>query len=244
MESENKDEVQSTNDNKTTIIYDTNVDMTRVDSVSIPIPIQNESQSTNDNNKIIKRLEPTIFNIVFLREYKNMNQTPKEKYLWRLLIIMTVISQLFCLLVLTNTFIHKWQRDYKQYGAEYPDDKLYEDRGVFIISYAPLWFFALIASLIVTGSYLTKSLRPFIVLLAICLTDSKLYKSPLNYKWGIFLAFINFAMIVSTWALALFIAFYGVYFKIDEPSDVILAAIGIVFILEIDNYICEWTFLL
>eukprot|EP01084_Bolivina_argentea_P056110 102724_1 len=204
---------------------------------TMEISFNNEEKDKID----VISLEPTIYNLVFMRQY---HKTPNEKYRWWCLSISIIMLQLFCLLVLSSLFVKTWTNDYHSNGAMYVDEGLYEKR-IFILTFAPLWFFGVMTSLIVTASYLFKSLKPFVVLLSGCLhqIDNKTKKHSLklrNYRYGIFISFVNIALILSTFALAIFIAFYGLYFKIDNPSDIVLASIGNVFILEIDDYICEW----
>eukprot|EP01084_Bolivina_argentea_P265799 450663_1 len=201
---------------------------------------------SNQQNSIQKiTLVPTIYNLVFMIAYNDKTSSPKGMFCWWIWCALIMASQLFALFVLSNSFLMSWISDYEKYGSSYVDEQLFKNRSNFIIEIAPLWFFAQISALIVAGTYLMKSIKPFLVLLAICFNqvDPNTNQHSLklfNYRYGIFISFFNSSITVATWALTIFITFYGLYFTIENPSDIILASIGNVFILELDDYVCEW----
>ena len=198
--------------------------------------IEIPNDNTHDTELFTLNLRVTLFNLVFLREHNKMNTTPHQRYLWKFLAIGILCIQVFCLIVLSRTFLESWMKDYEINGAIYVDNQLYKDRSYFINASAPLYFLASVASLMATGSYLLKTAKPFLVSLGVYFSGDV----SLHSRWDILLTFLNFAVIISTWQLTIFVAFYGLYFKIDSASDIILISFGNVFILEIDDYICEW----
>eukprot|EP01083_Nonionella_stella_P240284 840134_1 len=214
-----------------------------VSCVSCEVDIEQQTQQ-QDVKEV--ELETTIFNLVFMRELNGMNQTQYEKWRWRCLVMVIISVQTLSLIALSHAFVTEWNNLYKRYGADYPDKQIWRGRASMITA-APLWFACVMTALIVTATYLLKSLRPFLVLLSVLLAHHDDVTLPLyhglplsSYMFGMLMVFFKYIHGFSAWALAIFIAFHGLFFQIANPSDIVLIAVGNVFILEIDDYICEY----
>eukprot|EP01083_Nonionella_stella_P240285 840138_1 len=187
-----------------------------VSCVSCEVDIEQQTQQ-QDVKEV--ELETTIFNLVFMRELNGMNQTQYEKWRWRCLVMVIISVQTLSLIALSHAFVTEWNNLYKRYGADYPDKQIWRGRASMITA-APLWFACVMTALIVTATYLLKSLRPFLVLLSVLLAHHDDVTLPLyhglplsSYMFGMLMVFFKYIHGFSAWALAIFIAFHGLFFR-------------------------------
>lgn len=61
-----------------------------------------------------------------------------------------------------------------------------------------------------------------------------------NLRYGILFSYLYLGLTAASWVLSVYILFYGIFFQIERTTDLILAPIEMVFVMELDSWIFKW----
>eukprot|EP01083_Nonionella_stella_P045681 122553_1 len=102
-----------------------------------------------------------------------------------------------------------------------------------------LYVWCAISGLVVLFCYLMKAIYEFTKLLWSYYLSMKQTKS-CNYDIVVFVSIFNILFVFATWLLSLTIIFYAIKQEVSSITDIVLAPVGIVFILDLDDWIGEF----
>ena len=226
---------------------------TKQTKTSTESTIQDEDEiKSSQNDRTINKTTPTsieadtvkldqdLFVLLFLLIYNNKYQNLSfgHKIKWWFSIVSVFIIQVFCLIVLSIAYIQQYiNAGYDLWiGGTSSGSRVIAASSIYYINVC-----CVIVATMVLFSYLTKSISHSTKLFCACLhlAENKSVDK-LLFKYGIIISTLNIFLIMSTWSISLIIVLYGIKFDLDNVIEIVFTAIGNVFILEIDDYFCDF----
>ena len=183
-------------------------------------------------------MDPDAFVLFFLFMYSNQYQALelRHKIKWWFSVIFIFIIQLFCLIILSTAYLQQYASAGWSLWSNRNDNRLNALSSTYYINVS-----CVIVAIMVLLSYLTKSISHQTQLFCACLNLTKQKSDDkLLFSYGIIISTLNLLLIVSTWSISLIVILYGEKFELDNVVDVVFTSVGNVFILEIDDYFCDY----